>query len=156
MYALKYAHQNDRNDTMKFLDRAYDQCNDELQVVEKTMHSMEAQLKIMEATVKAAAEHDRQEQVFALQRLEEECQKNQDFVSVDTHMDYQMREIKNMVIDGKPEDAMLRLRKLAEKYIYLPEESTADKKRKQDLKDPRHPIEITAEPVVPIREPNTS
>jgi len=24
------------------------------------------------------------------------------------------------------------------------------------MKDPRHPIEITAEPVVPIREPNTS
>lgn len=67
-----------------------------------------------------------------------------------------MREIKDLVIHGKPEDGTLRLRKLAEKYVYLPEESMAEKKRKQDLKDPRHPIEITAEPVVPIREPNTA
>lgn len=113
-------------------------------------------MHIMESAVKAAAEHDRQEQVFALQRLEEEVQKNQDYVCVDTHVDYQMREIKDMVMGGKATDGFLRLRKLAEKYVYLPEESTAEKKRKQDLKDPRHPIEITAEPVIPIREPNTS
>jgi len=45
---------------------------------------------------------------------------------------------------------------LTEKYVTMPEESVAEKKRKQDLKDPRHPIEITAEPVVPIREPTTA
>lgn len=31
-----------------------------------------------------------------------------------------------------------------------------EKKRKQDLKDPRHPLLIAHEPVVPSREPNSA
>lgn len=58
MYALKYARQDDRNDTMKFLNRANDQANEELASIGNALVQLENQEQLLIPAANAAQRGD--------------------------------------------------------------------------------------------------